>query len=48
MKLKGRVRKTVAVKLYDTATFAARLATYRPKDSTAAAAFGRLALEVAA
>ncbi|TRO58542.1 hypothetical protein [Streptomyces sp. IB201691-2A2] len=48
VKLKGCVRKTVAVKLYGTATFAARLAAYRPKDSTAAAAFGRLVLEVAA
>ncbi|WP_151477746.1 hypothetical protein [Streptomyces albicerus] len=48
VKLKGRARKTVAVKLYDTATFAARLAAYRPKDATAAAAFARLALEVAA
>lgn len=43
IKLKGRVRKTVAVKLYDSATFAARLATYRPRDKAAAAAFHALA-----
>lgn len=43
IKLKGRVRKTVAVKLYAAATFAARLATYRPKDAVAAARFEILA-----
>ena len=43
IKLKGRVRKTVAVKLYAAATFAARLATYRPKDSVFAARFEVLA-----
>lgn len=48
VKLKGRVTKRVAVKLYAARTFAARLATYRPKDATAAAAFGQLALGVAA
>lgn len=44
IKLKGRVRKTVAVKLYTAITFAARLATYRPRDKAAAALFARLAL----
>jgi hypothetical protein len=39
VKLKGRVRKAVAVKLYATTTFAARLATYRPKDKVVAARF---------
>jgi len=43
IKLKGRVRKTVAVKLYAARTFAARLATYRPKDSVVAARFEVLA-----
>lgn len=43
IKLKGRVRKTVAVKLYAAATFAARLATYRPKDKVVAARFETLA-----
>jgi hypothetical protein len=43
IKLKGRVRKTVAVKLYAAATFAARLATYRPKDKAVAARFEILA-----
>ncbi|QQM41964.1 hypothetical protein [Streptomyces liliifuscus] len=43
IKLKGRVRKTVAVKLYAATTFAARLAAYRPKDKTAAAQFAALA-----
>ncbi|MFF5008026.1 hypothetical protein ACFY3G_34995 [Streptomyces phaeochromogenes] len=48
VKLKGRVTKRVPVKLYAAPTFVARLAAYRPKDATAAAAFARLALEVAA
>lgn len=43
IKLKGRVRKTVAVKLFAVRTFAARLATYRPKDTAAAARFETLA-----
>lgn len=43
IKLKGRVRKAVSVKLYDSVTFAARLATYRPRDKAAAAAFHALA-----
>ncbi|MGW1616556.1 hypothetical protein ACWCQZ_45430 [Streptomyces sp. NPDC002285] len=43
VKLKGRVRKTVAVKLYAARTFAARLATYRPKDVVFAARFEALA-----
>lgn len=46
IKLKGRVRKTVAVKLYAARTFAARLATYRPKDSVFAARFELLAVTV--
>ncbi len=46
VKLKGRVRKAVQVKLYAAATFAARLAAYRPKDTTAAARFERVALVV--
>lgn len=44
VKLRGRVTKRVAVKLYTPATFAARLAVYRPKDRAAAALFARLAL----
>jgi len=43
IKLKGRVRKTVAVKLFAARTFAARLATYRPKDVVVAARFEMLA-----
>lgn len=43
VKLKGRVTKTVPVKLYAAPTFAARLATYRPKDATVAARFETLA-----
>lgn len=43
IKLKARVRKTVQVKLYSARTFAARLATYRPKDAIAAARFELLA-----
>lgn len=44
VKLKGRNRKRVQVKLYTLTTFAARLAVYRPKDKAAAAMFTRLAL----
>ncbi|MFC8201362.1 hypothetical protein ACFUTV_39095 [Streptomyces sp. NPDC057298] len=44
IKLKGRVRKTVAVKLFAARTFAARLATYRPKDNAFAARFELLAV----
>lgn len=44
IKLKGRTRKTVATKLYSRATFAARLAIYRPRDKAAAALFAHLAL----
>jgi hypothetical protein len=43
IKLKARVRKTVLVKLYSARTFAARLATYRPKDKVVAARFELLA-----
>ncbi|MFK0217737.1 hypothetical protein ACIQWN_06020 [Streptomyces vinaceus] len=43
VKLRGRARKAVAVKLYDFATFAARLAVYRPRDPHAAAQFAGLA-----
>lgn len=48
VKLKGRTRKTVNVKLYDRATFALRLATYRPKDRAAAARFEQAAVRLAA
>ena len=48
IKLKGRARKTVAVKLYSATTFAARLAVYRPKDRTVAVRFERAAMAVAA
>lgn len=41
---RSRKTKTVAVKLYDLATFCARLAVYRPaKDKTAAATFATAA-----
>ncbi|MFI1148685.1 hypothetical protein [Streptomyces sp. NPDC020817] len=43
VKLKGRARKAVALKLYDLAAFAARLAVYRPRDPHAAAQFASLA-----
>lgn len=43
IKLKARVTKRVLVKLYSARTFAARLATYRPKDAVAAARFEILA-----
>ena len=48
IKLKGRARKAVTVKLYDQATFAARLAVYRPADKTAAARFQQAAHQLAA
>jgi hypothetical protein len=48
VKLKGRTRKQVTVKLYDTTTFAARLLAYRPKDLTAAAQFEQAAHQLAA
>ena len=48
VKLRGRRRKTVPVKLYDTATFIARLAVYRPRDLTAAARFEQTAHRLAA
>lgn len=43
IKLKARVRKTVQVKLFSARTFAARLATYRPKNPVVAARFELLA-----
>ena len=43
IKLKGRVRKTVSVKLYSESTFVARLSTYRPKDKAAAVEFAAAA-----
>lgn len=48
IKLKGRTRKTVTVKLYAPEIAAARLATYRPKDRAAAARFERAAHHLAA
>lgn len=48
IKLKARVRKTVTIKLYSAATFALRLATYRPRDKAAAARFEQAALRLAA
>lgn len=48
IKLKGRARKTVQAKLYTHATFTQRLATYRPKDKTAAALFNQAAMRLAA
>jgi hypothetical protein len=44
VKLKGRARKAVLVKLYAARTFAARLATYRPRDAVFAARFEALAV----
>lgn len=43
IKLRGRVTKDVEVKLYDRATFAARLATYRPGVTSVAAQFAAVA-----
>ena len=48
IKLKGRTRKAIEVKLYSAATFAARLLVYRPKDLTAAARFEQAAHRLAA
>lgn len=48
VKLRGRRRKTVVVKLYNATVFAARLSVYRPKDLTAAARFEQAALHLAA
>lgn len=48
IKLKGRVRKNVAVKLYTVDTFASRLSTYRPKDKIAAVLFAQAAHRLAA
>lgn len=48
IKLKGRRTKNVAVKLYDRAAFATRLAAYRPKDPAAAAIFAAAAYRLAA
>lgn len=48
VKLKGRTRKLVPVKLYSVSTFAARLSVYRPKDLTAAARFEQAAHRLAA
>lgn len=44
IKLKGRTRKAITIKLYSQRSFAARLSTYRPKDPAAAKVFDRLAL----
>lgn len=44
IKLRGRTRKTVAVKLFTTARMAAVLVTYRPKSPVYAPHFARLAL----
>lgn len=43
IKLRGRVTKAVEVKLYDRATFAARLATYRPGITSVAVQFAAVA-----
>lgn len=43
IKLKGRVTRLVTIKLYDTDTFRARLARYRPVDKAAAARFAAIA-----
>lgn len=48
IKLKGRRTKLVPVKLYDLATFTARLSVYRPRDLTAAWIFARAAHRLAA
>lgn len=48
VKLKGRVTRRVNLKLYSAATFALRLATYRPKDQAAAARFEQAAHRLAA
>ncbi|MGX1840562.1 hypothetical protein [Streptomyces diastaticus] len=48
IKLRGRRTKTVPVKLYDQATFTARLATYRPRNAGDARLFERAAYRLAA
>lgn len=48
IKLRGRRTRTVDVKLYDQATFTARLITYRPTNPLAAARFERAAHQLAA
>lgn len=48
IKLKGRIRKTVQVKLYSRDTFAGRLSVYRPQDKTAAREFAQAAHRLAA
>jgi hypothetical protein len=48
IKLKGRTRKTITVKLYAATTFAARLTVYRPKNLTHAALFDLAAHQLAA
>lgn len=48
VKLKGRKTRRVPTKLYDLATFTARLAAYRPKDLTAADLFEQAAHQLAA
>lgn len=48
IKLIGRRTKRVAVKLYDTAAFTARLSVYRPKNPGAAELFARAAHRLAA
>ncbi len=48
LKKNSRRTKTVPVKLYDTAAFAARLSVYRPRDLTAAGQFARAAHRLAA
>lgn len=48
IKLRGRHTRLVDVKLYDQATFAARLITYRPTNPLAAARFERAAHALAA
>jgi hypothetical protein len=45
---RSRKTKTVQVKTYSQATFAARLRVYRPKDTTAAVLFERAAFVLAA
>lgn len=42
-KLKGRTAAQVEAKVYDLATFRARLATYRPRNAADAAAFAAVA-----
>jgi hypothetical protein len=44
IKLRGRVTKTVDAKLYDKATFVARLATYRPGITSVAVLFAAISV----